>query len=282
MRCEHQGITSLPPQLLLKATVRQLILTGNELDSLPPELFSSLRELRQLRVGHNKLRHLPAEVQLLPHLQHLDLQHNQLQDVPAALCKCARLKVVNLNGNPLRGWLQEVWQQPEGVSAEAGSSSSSSRGTQEAAALQLQLKANTTALLDHLLQEQVRVLGMVHYGRGRQGVSVDNVVEAALLGQAWHGSQVQHTCSAGPTRSFVSCMETPQRNVTGPYPYPRGRAPQYRLSPTINAATNGQCVFLRLAPLSAGRWYGAAGAAGSAAGAARGEQGAAEEAAACC
>lgn len=159
IRCEHQGLTSLPPQLFLKTTVRKLILTGNQLVSLPPELFQQLRELRELGLGHNQLTYLPEEVQLLQNLETLDVQHNQLKLVPASLYKCARLSVIDLNGNPLCSWLSELWPEPSANPASSGSGSSptatgcSSRA-QDAAALQ-QLKANTQTLLQHLLDAQV-------------------------------------------------------------------------------------------------------------------------------
>lgn len=181
IRCEHQCLSVLPAQLFLKTTVRKLVLTGNQLDSLPVELFQQLRELRELRVGYNRLTYLPEEVQQLQHLETLDLQHNQLKLVPASLYKCLRLKVLNLNGNPLCSWLRELWPEPataavteaaadeggdgvgvgdvqHGSSAGAVGSRGVSAGTvgQESAAVLQQLKANTKALLNHLLQEQVR------------------------------------------------------------------------------------------------------------------------------
>jgi hypothetical protein len=88
--------------------------------------------------------------------------------VPASLYRCVHLQLLNLSGNPLCSWLKELW--PELTSAavtEPGSSSggggdqagsrgcSAAEGRESAAGLQ-QLKANTKALLAHLLQEQVR------------------------------------------------------------------------------------------------------------------------------
>jgi Leucine-rich repeat (LRR) protein len=87
VRCEHQGLTALPPQLWLKTTLRTLVLTGNALACLPPDI-QLLKELRELHLGHNQLVQLPDEVCLLSQLQHLDVQHNQLTEVPAGLCRC--------------------------------------------------------------------------------------------------------------------------------------------------------------------------------------------------
>lgn len=86
MRCENQGLTSLPPQLWLKTTLRTLVLTGNALACLPPDI-QLLKELRELHLGHNQLAQLPDELCLLSQLQHLDVQHNQLTEVPAGLCR---------------------------------------------------------------------------------------------------------------------------------------------------------------------------------------------------
>lgn len=87
VRCEHQGLSTLPPQLWLKAALRKLLLTGNALTCLPQDI-QRLKELRELHVGHNQLVQLPEEVCLLSQLQYLDAQHNQLTTVPAALCRC--------------------------------------------------------------------------------------------------------------------------------------------------------------------------------------------------
>jgi hypothetical protein len=87
VRCEHQELTTLPPQLWLKTTLRTLVLTGNALARLPPDI-QQLKELRELHLGNNQLVQLPDEVCSLSQLQQLAVQHNQLTEVPAALCGC--------------------------------------------------------------------------------------------------------------------------------------------------------------------------------------------------
>ncbi|KAF6266739.1 hypothetical protein COO60DRAFT_11150 [Scenedesmus sp. NREL 46B-D3] len=111
VRCEHQGLSTLPPQLWLKAALRKLLLTGNALTCLPQDI-QRLKELRELHVGHNQLVQLPEEVCLLSQLQYLDAQHNQLTTVPAALCRLVHLSVLNLDGNPLEPVLLELWGCP--------------------------------------------------------------------------------------------------------------------------------------------------------------------------
>lgn len=91
---------------------------------MPPDLFQQLKELKELGLGYNQLTYLPEEVQLLHNLETLDVQHNQLKLVPASLYKCARLSVINLNGNPLCSWLRELW--PEAPATQALGSSDSS------------------------------------------------------------------------------------------------------------------------------------------------------------
>lgn len=86
LRCERQGLATLPMQLFSKTTVQQLILTGNALKELPP-LIRHLQQLRVLKLGHNQLRGLPEELCLLGDLKHLELQGNDLQLVPANLCR---------------------------------------------------------------------------------------------------------------------------------------------------------------------------------------------------
>lgn len=170
---ERQHLTALPPQLFLKTTLRKLVLTGNDLDSLPVEIFQQLKDLRELRAGYNRITYLPEQVHQLPHLEHLDLQHNRLKLVPASLYRCVRLTVLNLNGNPLCSWIRELWpEQPTAAAAVAGGGGSACSGksvdTVDAGSRSLpaayagklqQLQANTRALLEHLLQEQVRRAG---------------------------------------------------------------------------------------------------------------------------
>jgi Leucine-rich repeat (LRR) protein len=213
VRCEHQGLTSLPPQLWLKTTLRTLVLTGNALACLPPDI-QLLKELRELHLGHNQLVQLPDEVCLLSQLQQLDVQHNQLTEVPTGLCRCVahtvsglqcqcsgwhdfkatqlefsivqtthgwcrmmhgmlqlllyvrrlvHLSVLNLDGNPLKPALQQLWGTPA-----AGTSSQQQpalSGRQAVAAATSRVKDRTQAVLQHLLEQQVRCNGNRHHSR---------------------------------------------------------------------------------------------------------------------
>uniref|UniRef100_A0A383V5A4 Uncharacterized protein n=1 Tax=Tetradesmus obliquus TaxID=3088 RepID=A0A383V5A4_TETOB len=151
VRCENQGLTSLPPQLWLKTTLRTLVLTDNALACLPPDI-QLLKELRELHLGHNQLAQLPDEICLLSQLQHLDVQHNQLTEVPAGLCRLVHLAVLNLDGNPLCPALQQLWSAPIAVASSQQQPALS--GRQAAAAATSRVKDSTQAVLQHLLEQQ--------------------------------------------------------------------------------------------------------------------------------
>jgi hypothetical protein len=236
IRCEHQGLTSLPPQLFLKTTVRKLILTDNHLVSVPPELFQHLKELRELGLGHNQLTYLPEEVQLLQNLETLDVQHNQLKIVPASMYKCARLSVINLNGNPLCSWLRELWPEPPATQGSGDSGSSptaagSSSRTKDLAALQ-QLKANTQALLQYLLDAQVSQpyvprQGYRKRGHTRHAVSQRHLHIQYTLRHAMPDLTVQEACC--PARCMC-CAEVLHACVCVQEPEARQQEQQARLA----------------------------------------------------
>jgi hypothetical protein len=84
---------ALPPQL------RWLILTDNELASLPPEI-GHCAQLQKLMLAGNQLRHLPAELAHCTRLELLRIAANQLQELPAWLLALPRLAWLAYAGNP--------------------------------------------------------------------------------------------------------------------------------------------------------------------------------------
>jgi len=84
---------ALPPQL------RWLILTDNELASLPPEI-GRCAQLQKLMLAGNRLRHLPAELAQCTRLELLRIAANQLTELPAWLLAMPRLSWLAYAGNP--------------------------------------------------------------------------------------------------------------------------------------------------------------------------------------
>jgi hypothetical protein len=86
--------SAIPPQL------RWLILTGNQIESLPAEL-GARPFLQKLMLAGNQLRALPVELANCKHLELLRLAANQLNDLPAWLFEMPRLAWLAYAGNPL-------------------------------------------------------------------------------------------------------------------------------------------------------------------------------------
>ena len=84
---------ALPPQL------RWLILTDNELASLPPEI-GRCTQMQKLMLAGNRLRRLPAELAQCTRLELLRIAANELQELPAWLLAMPRLSWLAYAGNP--------------------------------------------------------------------------------------------------------------------------------------------------------------------------------------
>ena len=84
---------SLPPLL------RWLILTDNEIDTLPAEI-GACTQLQKLMLAGNRLRTLPEELAACSRLELLRLAANQLSELPAWLLRLPRLSWLAFAGNP--------------------------------------------------------------------------------------------------------------------------------------------------------------------------------------
>jgi hypothetical protein len=84
---------SLPPQL------RWLVLTGNEIETLPAEL-GRRPLLQKLMLAGNRLRALPVELAQCQRLELLRIAANQLTEFPAWLLRLPRLTWLAYAGNP--------------------------------------------------------------------------------------------------------------------------------------------------------------------------------------
>ncbi|XP_055515532.1 leucine-rich repeat-containing protein 47 [Leucoraja erinacea] len=80
--------------------LRSLVLSGDGLRTLPPEL-GQLSELRLLDVSDNRLSALPASLGRLTQLSSLKASGNQLEALPSELANCSRLALLHLSDNLL-------------------------------------------------------------------------------------------------------------------------------------------------------------------------------------
>jgi len=92
---------SLPPQL------RWLILTDNEVESLPSDI-GNCTQLQKLMLAGNRLSTLPQELADCSRLELLRLSANQLGELPAWLLRLPRLSWLAYAGNPLEQALETV------------------------------------------------------------------------------------------------------------------------------------------------------------------------------
>jgi hypothetical protein len=87
------------PAAALPPALRWLILTDNELASLPAEI-GQCQHLQKLLLAGNQLRHLPAELASCTRLELLRIAANQLTELPAWLLTMPRLAWLAYAGNP--------------------------------------------------------------------------------------------------------------------------------------------------------------------------------------
>ncbi|ELR14609.1 leucine rich repeat domain containing protein [Acanthamoeba castellanii str. Neff] len=94
------ALTALPPAL--PPTLTSLHLTDNRLTALPDDFGLHVPVLRRLALARNALSALPASFPRLTRLRQLDLRDNRLASLPHDAHLLAKLKVLFLEGNPLR------------------------------------------------------------------------------------------------------------------------------------------------------------------------------------
>ncbi|HZZ09684.1 MAG TPA: leucine-rich repeat-containing protein kinase family protein [Paraburkholderia sp.] len=92
-RVRHVPGGALPPQL------RWLILTDNEIESLPAEI-ATCTHLQKLMLAGNRLRSLPDEMAACTRLELLRLAANRFDALPAWLLQLPRLSWLAYAGNP--------------------------------------------------------------------------------------------------------------------------------------------------------------------------------------
>jgi hypothetical protein len=86
------------PHEIAKFPIKELILKGNQLKTLPPEI-GNLKELRVLNLCSNSLEYLPDSIGELSNLEKIDLSNNYLSQLPATIGKLTNLQELNLTNN---------------------------------------------------------------------------------------------------------------------------------------------------------------------------------------
>jgi hypothetical protein len=92
---------SLPREL------RWLILTGNQIETLPPEI-GTCTQLQKLMLAGNRLQALPAELAACSRLELIRLAANRLTELPAWLLTLPRLAWLAYAGNPFGATLESA------------------------------------------------------------------------------------------------------------------------------------------------------------------------------
>ncbi|XP_065275752.1 volume-regulated anion channel subunit LRRC8D-like [Emys orbicularis] len=96
----HNRIATLPASIGAAGSLEELVLSHNELESLPQALFA-LKRLRHLDLSHNLLCLLPAEIGQLGMLQQLSITGNRIRALPSQLFACLELTSLQLADNAL-------------------------------------------------------------------------------------------------------------------------------------------------------------------------------------
>ncbi|XP_059157826.1 malignant fibrous histiocytoma-amplified sequence 1 homolog isoform X2 [Physella acuta] len=112
-----QGMTSVPSSLINSKDIGHLILSSNNLRSLPPEI-KQMTTLEKLDLSKNGLKcsnsndfsGLPQDMALLTNLTELNISECNLPFVPPAIFKISSLKVLDLSRNKVNILLPDIGQ----------------------------------------------------------------------------------------------------------------------------------------------------------------------------
>lgn len=98
----HKGMRQFPSEILEMPQLENLYLEGNELTTLPDELFDKLPNLKWLDLRRNYLIRLPTVYTgRHQHLRNLLVEGNNLRTLPLELGLIKTLNGLNINNNPL-------------------------------------------------------------------------------------------------------------------------------------------------------------------------------------
>lgn len=105
---DGKGLTVFPADLLSQAQITKLVLSNNQLKSLPAEI-GNLSNLEELYLDHNKLEGaLPAEIRKMPRLRILVVQNNNMTGIPAEIGQLKNLSRLDYSYNSLDTYPNEI------------------------------------------------------------------------------------------------------------------------------------------------------------------------------
>ncbi|KAM9358337.1 leucine-rich repeat-containing protein 40 [Symphorus nematophorus] len=97
----HNKLRLLPK--LPAPVLKELYVGNNQIEHLETEQLACLTAISILELRDNKIKALPEEVTVLSTLTRLDVTNNDITNLPASLSLLPNLKVLLLEGNPMRG-----------------------------------------------------------------------------------------------------------------------------------------------------------------------------------
>lgn len=103
----HHGLTSVGSDIYDQTDATQLILSNNNLSSLPSQM-GDMDKLQVMRLEHNLLTgSLIAEIRKMP-LIALDVSYNNMTGVPAEIGQLSKLQTLNYSYNKITAFPKEI------------------------------------------------------------------------------------------------------------------------------------------------------------------------------
>lgn len=103
----NKGLTKVGPDIYNQTDVTTLILSSNNLKTLPSEM-GRMTKLEVLKLDHNQLQgSLIAEIRKMP-LRLLDVSYNNMTGIPAEIGQLHALQTLNYSNNKITGLPNEL------------------------------------------------------------------------------------------------------------------------------------------------------------------------------
>ncbi|MEK7183971.1 MAG: leucine-rich repeat domain-containing protein [Patescibacteria group bacterium] len=104
----NRGITKVDSEIYRKTNTTDLILSGNNIKTLPSEM-GRMTNLVTLKIDHNLLDgNLIGEVRLMSKLKILDVSSNNMTGIPAEIGQLNKLEILNYSDNKITNLPDEL------------------------------------------------------------------------------------------------------------------------------------------------------------------------------